>query len=220
MNSIDYRLTVMFAPSQTGAGYQGLPQGDYNSSDYPITTTSASFAKPYYQADYPVLLFSVPEIKLLQAEAIMRYGVDNYNAARDMYQEAVKESFNFYGLGEDYYNPVLFGGGAYEFPSEGSEPEEFIKSISYQRWIALAHFQSLEAFFERNRTQYPPKSPVPYEEDGEYEPGDFTVSVNSVIGDTLPKRLPIPESEINRNKNAKNIEAKPVYQKVWWDKKQ
>ena len=102
---------------------------------------------------------SSTESLLLQAEAIVRYNVKPYTAAKDLYQDGIDKAFYRLGFadGEAYYGP----GDPYEFPAEGSPVEEFIKSIITQKWVSLANIQSLETFLEHNRTHYPPESTVP-----------------------------------------------------------
>ena len=54
-------------------------------------------------------------------------------------------------------------------------------------------------------------------DDGDYVPGEFTVSVNNVTSGRFPKRLIFPESEYSGNPFTP--QKKQVYEKIWWDKK-
>jgi hypothetical protein len=208
------RLDALFDFPENGGGHKGLVQGNYNDPDEPTGTNSSSYSKPAFSPYDPVYLMSSSEAYLLQAEAIIRYNVKPYADAREMYENAIESSFQRLGLlnGDEYYSP----GDEYEFPAEGSPLETFIESIIVQKWLALANIQSLETFFEHNRTHYPKDSPVPAD-DGDYVPGEFTVSVNNVTSGRFPKRLIFPESEYSGNPNTPP--KKEVYEKVWWDKK-
>lgn len=209
------RLDALFDFPENGGGHKGLDQGNYNDPDEPKGTNSASYSKPYMSPFAPVYLMSASEAYFLQAEAIIRYGVKPYSDAKEMYENGIKNSFQRLGLliSEEFFGP----GDVYEFPAEGSPLETFIESIIIQKWIALANIQSLETFFEHNRTHYPKVSDVPAD-NGDYVPGEFTISVNNVTSGRFPKRLIFPESEYSGNPN--NTPAKvEVYENVWWDTK-
>ncbi len=209
------RLDAMFNFPDAGGGHKGLVQGNYNDPDEPAGTNSNSYSKPVFDPNYPVFLMMLSESLLLQAEAIIRYDVDSYSEAKKKYNDAIEASFYLYGFSnaENFYGP----GQIYAFPAEGSPPERFIEAIIVQKWICLANFQSLETFFEHNRTHYPKESPVPGD-DQDYEAGEFTVSVNNVTSGRFPRRLLFPESEYARNPNTPP--RKEVWEKIWWDVKE
>ena len=154
---------------------------------------------------------------------MIRFNVGSYSDAREKYNQAITDAFvrllsanTFFTEDDIIERAESFINGPYRLPSEGSPLEESVKSIMIQKWIALAGIQSLETFFEHNRTHYPEISDVlPDNED--YEPGRFTISVNNVTSGRFPKRLIFPESEISGNPNTP--EPKPVWEKVWWDTK-
>ncbi|UCH15369.1 MAG: SusD/RagB family nutrient-binding outer membrane lipoprotein [Bacteroidales bacterium] len=208
------RLDMLFDFPEDGGSHKGLAQGNYNDPDEPTGTSSSSYSKPYLSPYEPVYLMCASEAYLLQAEAIIRDGVETYSDAKEMYENAMEASFYRLGItiAEEFYGP----GEVYEFPAEGSPLENFIESIIVQKWIALANIQSLETFFEHNRTHYPKVSAVTAD-DGNYVPGEFTISVNNVTSGRFPKRLIFPESEYSGNPNTPP--KKEVYEKIWWDKK-
>ncbi len=209
------RLDALFDFPENGGGHKGLDQGNYNDPDEPKGTNSASYSKPYLSPFAPIYLMSASEAYFLQAEAIIRYGVESYSKAKEMYENGINNSFLRLGLmnGEEFYGP----GDVYEFPAEGSPLESFIEAIIMQKWIALANIQSIETFLEHNRTHYPKVSSVPAD-NGDYVPGEFTVSVNNVTSGRFPKRLIFPESEYSGNPDNTPV-RKAVYEKMWWDKK-
>ncbi len=208
------RLDALFNYPEQGGGHKGLDQGNYNDPKEPTGTNSSYYSKPSFGPIDPIYLMSSTESYLLQAEAIIRFKVASYADAKELYQKAVDKAFNRLGFesGESFYSP----GQPYEFPAEGSSMEEFIQTIIMQKWVSLANIQSLETFFEHNRTHYPKESPVPASDDN-YVPGEFTVSVNNVTSGRFPKRLIFPETEFSGNPNTPA--KKEVYDKIWWDTK-
>jgi hypothetical protein len=208
------RLNKMFNTPARGGAHKGLGQGNFNDPDEPSGTNSANYSKPVLLPDYPVFLMSLPEIYLLQAEAMVRFGVGGYDDAKKIYETAVDAAFKRYGLtnAKSFYT----AGGAYEFPSEGAELEKYIEKIIVQKWLALVNFQGLETFFEHNRTLYPLEAGVNYDNE-ESDTVKFTVSVNNVTSGRFPRRLMFPESEYSANPE-NTPEQKPVFEKLWWHK--
>jgi hypothetical protein len=219
------RLDAMFDFPEAGGGHKSLIQGNYNDPEEPTGTNSSDYSKPVFLPGAPVYLMSASEAYFLQAEAIIRYGTKPYSTAKDLYQKGIEASYfrllypygysetQITDIAEDFYGP----GDPYAFPVEGTPVEEFIKTIIIQKWVSLAGIQSLETFFEHNRTHYPEESEVPASDEGNYVPGEFTVSVNNVTSGRFPKRLIFPESEYSANTNTP--EKKEVYEKIWWDVK-
>jgi len=219
------RLDAMFDFPETGGGHKALIQGNYNDPDEPTGTNSSSYSKPVFIPTVPVYLMSASEAYFLQAEAIIRFETKSYSTAKEFYQKGIEASFlrllypygysesQITDIAEDFYGP----GDPYAFPVEGSPVEEFVKTIITQKWVSLAGIQSLETFFEHNRTHYPKESQVPASDEGNYVPGEFTISVNNVTSGRFPKRLIFPESEYSTNINAPA--KKEVFEKIWWDVK-
>jgi hypothetical protein len=223
LDNSDYdRLNFMFFEPEIGNTHKSLVQGNYDDPDEPSGTNSSSYSKPIMWATAPVYLMSFTESCLLQAEAMIRYHTGNYTDAKDKYDQGVTSAYlRVLSLSEiplDEQLSLIDGylNDQYRFPTEGSPLESFIQSISMQKWVSLAGIQSLETFFEQNRTHYPQISDVP-PDDENYKPGEYTVSVNNVTSGRFPKRLLFPESEIVGNPNTPDL--KQVWEKVWWDKK-
>ena len=209
------RLDYLFNTPTGGGAHNAIDQGNYYAPDEPAGTNSSAYSKPIMLPYSPVYLMSLSESNFLQAEAIMRYNLDDYSEARDLYNEGVKESYRrIFGIKnvDVYVDPIL--GSSYPFPSEGSSLDAYLKSILTQKWVALSGIQNMETFFEQNRTGYPVESLVPAA-DNNYEPGELTVSVNNVTSGKFPRRLIYPESEYANNRNTPAKEE--VWVKVWWD---
>ena len=163
-----------------------MDQGDFNDPDEPSGTNSSTYSKPVFDPVYPVFLFSLSEIYFMEAEAMVRFGVDDYDAAKEKYEMGIEAAFYRYGFenAKDFYA----AGAPYEFPSEGVDMEEYIKVIALQKWVALVNFQGLEAFFEHNRTPYPIETNKNWD-NLENDTTKFTVSVNNVTSGRFPRRL-------------------------------
>jgi hypothetical protein len=216
-NNDFYRLDYLFSQPAAGGNHKALEQGNFFAPDESAGINSNSYSKPIFTAKAPVYLMSFSESCFLQAEAIMRYNVDDYDAARDLYNEGVKASYRrILGIEDvDLFVESMLA-SSYAFPSEGSSLEAFIKSIIIQKWIALSGIQNLETFFEHNRTHYPGESDGSAD-NSNYAAGDFTISVNNVTSGKFPKRLIFPASEYSTNRNTP--EKQDVWVKIWWDTK-
>jgi hypothetical protein len=215
------RVDYLFTRPDAGGSHKSLIQGDFYAPEESAGINSSSYSKPRMNPTAAVNLLSLPESNLLQAEAIIRYNVDDYQKARELYNEAVLEAYKeLYqsikeiDLQEAESNANRMLNSAYVFPAEGSLEEVFIEAIAMQKWISLSGIQNLEAFFELNRTGYPKKSNVPAD-NPEYVPGELSVSVNNVTSGRFPKRLIFPESEYSNNRNTP--ERKDVWENIWWD---
>jgi hypothetical protein len=187
----DPRVDAIFNTPNAGGGHIGLDQGDYSNGDY---NNRLDLSQPNLSAPDPVIFISEAESYFLQAEAILRFGVSG--DARAMYEAGIEASFAAFGVSGA---AALYGtGGPYEYAATQAEQ---LNQIWLQKWIAMANYQGLEAYFEHNRTN---------------QPDIFTVSVNSVIGDRLPRRLLFPDSERSSNPNVPAGQFF-VYDPVWWD---
>ncbi|MEY8781154.1 SusD/RagB family nutrient-binding outer membrane lipoprotein [Allomuricauda sp. XS_ASV26] len=195
MNDLnDARIAVYFQEVEgTDGVYLGAPSGlavAYN--DY------SKFGTLFYQPSTPVILLDYATVEFLLAEAAERSiaGVTN---AEEHYNQAIRASFEYYGLGSgaDSYlsNPMV----AYD-----TAPGTWQQKIGMQKWVALFN-QGLEAWTEYRRLDYPaleapPESFVP----------------------TVPVRLTYPISEQTLNKaNYENADAAIggdlLTTKLFWD---
>jgi hypothetical protein len=223
LDNSDYdRLNYMFFEPEIGNSHKSLVQGNYDDPDEPAGTNSSSYSKPLMLANTPVYLMSFTEACLLQAEAIIRYQTASYTDAKQKYDEGVTSAYlrvfeiSTIPLSQQFDLIEGYLDDQYRFPTEDSPLELFIEQIIEQKWVSLAGIQSLETFFEQNRTHYPQISDVTPENQN-YKPGEYTVSVNNVTSGRFPKRLLFPESEIVGNPNTP--ESEDVWEKVWWDTK-
>ena len=193
--AFDPRVTKIFVPSLKGNLMIGLPNGHYkvDAATYP---NIQNLATPNLGPLDPVYFFSEAESDFLLAEANLWYVSDAIT--QSYYQMGIQASMAKFAATD---NPSLYGpGGVYEYPAAGFENK--LKAIITQKWIASANSESLEAFFDQNRTGY----------------HDFlTISPTNVTGGKFPKRLIYPDSE--RKSNPNTPAQVPIYTKVWWDTK-
>jgi len=184
--------------------YIGVNQGDYENTDPMFNRSSL----PNIQPTDPVDFFTLAESHFLQAEALERFygGAD----AKMHYDAGVTAAFARYG---ENAAPFIAPGGNYVYPSTGSF-EEKLEAIITQKWASMPGSHALEAFFERNRTNYPKTSSV-YSTDPSYIPGQFVYPKKGVTNGLFAKRLIWPDVEVSKNPNAPAEE--PVTKEVWWD---
>lgn len=185
--------------------YSGINQGDYENTDPAFNKAS----RARVPATSPVDFFSLAEIHFLQAEALERFF--SGSGAKAQYDEGVMAAFDRYG--EDA-SSFIAPGGKYAYPTAGSF-EQKLEAIITQKWASLPGSHALEAFFERNRTNYPKTSPV-YSTDGSYIAGQFVYPKKGVTNGLFAKRLIWPDVEVSKNPNAPAAEE--VTKEVWWDK--
>lgn len=187
------RDDIMNYPVNTPSAHNTLVQGNYLLT---VPTNISGLSTPTLEPLDAVYFMSAAESYFLQAEAIARYGVAG--DAAELYESGIAASFDKFGTTADP-STVYGPGEAYEFPSGGTLADK-VEAIITQKWIAMANSQSLEAFFEQNRTGFP---------------DFFTPAVNNVTSGNLPRRLSYPQSERLRNPN--NVPpVKPLIEPVWW----
>lgn len=206
VDNADPRIDGIYVPGS--GGHQAKEQGDFANRDIP----NGELSSVNITATTPVYFMMVAEKDFLVAEALVRYA--NGAGAQAAYEAGIEGSFAMHGVTGA---STLYGsGGVYEWTASG-DVETDIGQIMMQKWIALANFENLEAFFERNRTQYPPFSANAKGTPGEI--GELTLSYASVLsGTNTPRRLLVPDIEIQRNTNAP-AQVNNVGLKVWWDQK-
>lgn len=176
----DPRLNVMFNASETGSTYNGMNTGASLTS----TGTYKNYAMPAIDETYPVYFFTAEESYFLQAEAQFRYGTAL--KAQALYDLGVKKSLTSFGLASN----------AITYAYDG------LKSIMEQKWIASVNKNSIEAYFDLNRTGYP---------------SIIKQSATSILlPGQRPLRLFFPQTE--KRTNANTPAQVPLTTKVWWGK--
>ncbi|BDU23639.1 MULTISPECIES: SusD/RagB family nutrient-binding outer membrane lipoprotein [unclassified Flavobacterium] len=206
-SNLDPRLNKYYGP--------GNPN---NQGDFENAATGLSLVTLYPKT--PVYFLSAEESYFLQAEALTRYyGGAGAKAKYDLGVEANFAKYNSPSLLGTTTIPAvgspaafLAPGGKYAFPATGTAAQ--IEAIITQKWIASFPGNGYESFLEQNRTGFPKESAVP-QDDEDYIPGQFRVSVENVTGGLFPRRIVLPNTVKTRNPNAPAL-AK-ITAPVWWD---
>lgn len=217
--NLDPRFDFLCGPSPSGSGNVPLPQGGFSvlSTVIDPTTVSVFVLDP----TTPVQLISEAESYFLQAEAIaMGWGSGD---AKALYDAGVMTDFAKYGLDGSAF---IGAGGRYEYPGGDFETQQ--EAIIMAKWVSLAGINSIEAFFESNRTHYPAYyTPQGANYDEKYadaedpvNAGKIVYSLEGLTQGLFPKRILIPSSERLTNVNTPDaIKAANVTDNVWWDMK-
>jgi hypothetical protein len=204
----DPREAVIYR-TNASAIFRGIDQGDRG--NYTSEVASA-FSRPNITALTPVYLMTVSESNFLQAEALIRYA--NGVGAKAKYDAGVLNSFLTYGLSPTDAQTFTGVGGAYEYV-QSTDIETALRQVIIQKWISLAYVNTIEGFFETNRTQFPETVTLGNED---YTIGNFVVSVGSVLtGNQTPNTLFYPDTETSKNPNI--TQKTSLTEKVWWDQK-
>jgi len=185
-------------PSVTN--YVGVPSGlttsDANNLGFAKTSKPGSY---FWAPTAPAVIISYAEVLFDRAEAAAR-GFTGENAA-NLYKDAIKASFNQYGITDNTVINNYTGQPAVTF-----DAANFKKSIGEQKWIALFG-QGLEAFAEWRRLDYPQLNP----------------GVAGVLDGKIPVRFIYPGTEQSLNGNSYKAAivrqgADNLLTKLWFDK--
>lgn len=207
----DARINTLFFPSVESGTHNGNYFGSSKLDAERKADKRDNFSTVNIEQTHPSYIMLVSEVLLLQAEGYARAG--NYTNAKAVYDQAVSASFELHGLGGA--NALLAAGGSYEFTA--TTLDAALEQILMQKYVCLAHFNNIEAWFEHNRTGYPKISTVAAKEDT-YVAGEFTSPVDNKLGDNrFPKRLYYTDSEVSSNPNTPE-QINDITIKVWWDK--
>ena len=132
------------------------------------------------------------ESMFLEAEAIARGWMPGN--AQQAYQNAVRESFTWLGVPNavSAANTYMANQAIADWDNAGATPASRAKFIAYQKYIALAGIDPLEAWSDLRRLNMIPNTGY--------------ISVNpGKLSNTLPVRLLYPQSEYTTN--AANVNA-------------
>lgn len=158
------------------------------------------------------VLMSYSELQFILAEAAERGFISTGNAA-EYYRNGIEASFTYYGErlvqpSESWYEITLSPDEDYltqDGVAYSGTPEEKLKKIALQKWIAL-YFNGLEAWFDWRRTGSPEVIPGP----------------DNVNGDRVPVRFRYPgeEQALNKENYSSAVQrqgADDINTRVWWD---
>ena len=221
----DIRLNNIFEPTYESTQnpdavslrdrFEGLPYGTKppTSGDGGVPIGNSSRLLQHWSD--PVYLMNKAEANFLQAEAYAR--LENADKAKEAYEAGVLAGFERWGYDGSSY---IAEGGAYEF-----DTENMIECIMLQKWVSYAKANSLDGWFDRNRTGYPKMAgsiavrvsdvdPSAGLTEG-YELGTFVdPGETSLQPKQMPRRLMVPTSSSQYNPNAPA--TKELYEPMWW----
>ena len=196
----DPRLNRYFklaGSSVVGVTY-GLAAGNPTSSNASSFGSGLVKSATQNQWIYPAF-----ESLFLEAEAIARGWAPG--DAKTAYESAVTESFKFLGLTATDAATYLSTVPIADWANTGTTPLSKAKFIAYQKYIALAGIDPYEAYCDLRRLNMLPNNGY--------------ISVNpSKVSNTLPVRLPYPQTEYTTNSTSVTAEGtiNVFSSKIFW----
>ena len=186
---------------EIASNYVGIPFG--SSAGFLPAVTSAPGPSVLVKGAYnkPFIIMTAAEVQLNLAEAKQRYASVNLTGTAQSYFEAgVKESYRALGAtASDAARLLSSGVDLVDFTASTDK----LKAIAYQKWLALANFNGLEAWSEYRKNGFP-VTPQ---------------SKNYVTDAKRPVRLFYPGTELGSN--GANVNAQgtidPLSTRIFWD---
>jgi hypothetical protein len=149
----------------------------------------------------PTLLLTYEESLLLRAEAAVRGWAPSGENAQQLYDDGIRASLTRYGVAAGA--PAYLARPQVSFAT-ATTPAAKLRNISIQKWISFFATNGAEAWTEVRRTNQPRvKAPL----------------VNLLGAGRFVKRLPYPDSELQRNPHVSETGLTPgdISTPVWWD---
>lgn len=188
------------AKPEIAANYSGTPFGA--SSGYLPANTSALGPSLLVKGEFnrPYILMTAAEVQLNLAEAKERYpDVTLTGTAQSYFEEGIAQSFR--ALGAKAADAAAFKGSKinnYDYAASTNK----LNAIAYQKWIAHANLNGLEAWAEFRKTGIP-----------------STPQSVQVVDNKRPVRLLYPNTE--SGSNAANVTAQGTFDyftsRLFWD---
>lgn len=190
-STADPRLRQIFQAPSGSANIVGVTYG--LSAGNPTSGASSSFGPGLVKnATQEQWIYPAFESLFLEAEAVAR-GWTSGNA-QTTYESAVTQNFVFLGLPDSVATKYLSNTAIAMWSNSGSTALAKAKFIAYQKYIALAGVDPLEAYSDHRRLNMLPNTGY--------------LSVNpSKVSNTLPVRLPYPQTEYTTNATSANGEG-------------
>lgn len=196
----DPRLGYLY--DTTGGKTTGNFLGDFSNAK-PVSQLGTIGRGILKSASMPGTIMPAFESFFLQSEAAYRGLISGDYVA--LFKQALTEDFRFLGIPNPAGTVTSFlqanQGNQTVDPNAGN----FLKALFYQKWVALAEVDGLEAWSEWRRSGYPDRT-NPSVAQG--------VNVNRI-----PERLLYPQSEYNlnsKNVNAQNQTIADIYTPIFW----
>ncbi len=203
----DFRFSTIAAPiaganPNSAASYVGAPLG-INDPNYVSARTSSLGENVIKEGEMtrPVCLISAAEAQFLMAEATFLFPtINTTTTAEDFYIAGVTESFlqnTFEAVDATDYMAQNLNNVTY------ASSTNKLNAIMFQKWIALANFDGIEAWAEQRKSNVPADAAVK--------------TIGQTTAPNAPVRLPYPLVEISTN--AANVpQGINVYSnRLFWD---
>lgn len=191
------------AKAEIASNYVGIPFG--SSSGFLPAVTSAPGPSVIVKGVFnkPYIILTAAEVQFNLAEAKQRYGssVNLTGTAQSYFEAGVKESYRSLGASSADATRLLSSGVDLVDFAASANP---LNAIAYQKWVALANFNGLEAWSEYRKNGFP-----------------VTPQSKNYVGaaTTRPTRLFYPGTELGSN--GANVNAQGTIDvlatKIFWD---
>ncbi|WP_276482854.1 SusD/RagB family nutrient-binding outer membrane lipoprotein [Paraflavitalea pollutisoli] len=178
--------------------YVGVPFGGEGEDYLASLTSGVGPARVILgRATEAQVIFTAAESFLLQAEAAQRFGLAGLGNPKDLYEQGIRQSFRLLGVPAQHADELIAGSASF-----AAAPDK-VQAILYQKWVALANFNGLEAWSEFRRNDYPL----------------IPLSVNSSQNGHRPVRLYYPQDEYSTNVNNVNAQGDidVAESRLFWD---
>jgi len=205
-NANDPRMEVMYAKAK--GIYKGVElgraTGDSQAALYKSSETSPFLpnAGILKSATQKAVIMLPSESSFLQAEAVARGWMTG--DAKALYQQGIKESFEYLGVANAAAAAATYYGQAINKVGYDASTNK-VEAIIYQKWLSLNSISGWEAWNDFRRTKFPSDNPISLDP----------------IKPIHPKRLVYPSSEYGRN--AEEVEKQgnidTFTSKIFWDTK-
>jgi hypothetical protein len=180
----------------TSGNINGIEQGAAaeNPGGFPANTPNTNMSAKILGAAVPVILMSSWEIGFYLAEAKVRFALTGATTAQEDYETAIADNCTYFGIDPA---EIDFTTAPYTWEATNIAQRQ---QIAIQKWVASCGTQSMEAWIEMRRTNFP----------------ELPVSLASQLAaGEKPARIPYPSNEETTNENFPG--QKPITLKMWWD---
>lgn len=210
----DPRLARCWYPTENDETvYRGLDNGmsdaflgSISTKDYSNISSNDPSSDKFYGGSTPYMLISYAESRFLLAEAAWR-GWANAGSAKELYEEGIKASMDYLGIGSEKYSDYINGG---DVPFSTDREKQFEQIIT-QKYIAIFP-NGHEAWAEFRRTGYPKYlKPVEQPEAGSVPRGQFIKKIKYVNNEYDYNPTHVSDPNLNGG------QGDGVNVRVWWD---
>jgi hypothetical protein len=200
----DLRIKKFYTSPSGGGPYAGTINGTGGGSASAVSYPGASV----FSTSAPVIFISAYESKFLRAEVIARTGGGDDET---LFNDGVNASFAYLGIPSSAVSYLL------AHPYNSTDVESKIKSIAYEKWVAMNGIQPTEAWIESRRYDTPTRVIFKHSGIGGIfvEPSSNTLTLN----DRFPVIFTYSATELSNNKNAplQRLDLSDPLYKIFWD---